>query len=72
MGADLKKFNSVQKDLEASQKLLENKLLAVSAASEETGNSVSVVKEEVQQVKSDISKIASFNLDVSSTELDDL
>jgi hypothetical protein len=72
MGADLKKFNSVQKDMEASQKLLEDKILAVSAASEETGNSVSVVKEEVQQVKSDISKIASFNLDVSSTELEEL
>ena len=58
--------------MEASQKLLEDKILAVSAASEETGNSVSFVKEEVQQVKSDISKIASFNLDVSSAELEDL
>lgn len=72
MGADLKKFNALQKDLEASQKLMEDKLLLVSAASEETENSVSVVKEEVQQVKSDISKIASFNLDVSPTELEDL
>jgi len=72
MGADLKKFNVLQKDLEASQKLMEDKLLLVSAASEETENSVSVVKEEVQQVKSDISKIASFNLDVSPTELEDL
>jgi hypothetical protein len=72
MGADLKKFNALQKDLEASQKIMEDKLILVSAASEETGNSVSVVKEEVQQVKSDISKIASFNLDVSPTELEDL
>ena len=72
MGADLKKFNSVQKDMEASQKLLEDKILAVSAASEETGNCVSVVKEEVLQVKSDISKIASFNFDVSSSELEEL
>jgi chromosome segregation ATPase len=71
MGADLKKFNSVQKDLEASQKIFEHKLLAVSAESEETGKSVSEVKEEVQQVRSDITKISSFNLDVSPTELED-
>jgi hypothetical protein len=72
MGADLKKFNAVQKDLEASQKMFEHKLLAVSAESEETGKSVSDVKEEVQQVRSDISKIASFNLDVSPSELEEL
>jgi predicted nucleic acid-binding Zn-ribbon protein len=71
MGADLMKFDKVQKALEASQKLLQDKLLAVVASSQETGNTVSAVKEEVQQVRSDMSKIASFNFDVLPTELEE-
>ena len=76
MGADLKKFVAVseqnQQDLAASQKMLEGKLLQVVVASEETGNTVSVVKEEVQQVKSDITRIASFSFDVSPSEMEEL
>ena len=76
MGADLKKFVAIseqnQRDLTASQKMLEGKLLQVAVASEEAGNAVSGVKEEVEQVKSDISKIASFSFDVSPSEMEEL
>ena len=76
MGDDLKKFVAIseqnQQDLTASQKMLEGKLLQVAVASEEAGNALSGVKEEVQQVKSDISKIASFSFDVSPSEMEEL